>query len=172
MIEHRVLIDVSHMSSRSLDQTLQLLDQADPNRTVPLLATHTACGSFSRADYNLADRHITAIAERQGVIGLIACRHWMAKGFREPKQFSDTMDLIRRHIDHIHDVVGASGDGHRCTGFGSDQDGFIKPALPGLETPAGFTSLEEELVKQYGASVAEQICSVNALRVLKYWGQA
>lgn len=173
MLDHRILVDVTHMSARSLDETLQLLDRLDPNGAVPLLATHSACKALTGARYNLSDEHIAAIARRRGVIGLIACRHWMAMGMRAPKTIGGTMDVICRHIDHIETVVqevdtDLDGD-HLFTAFGSDQDGFIKPSLPGLETPAGFAQVEAELTKRYGAVAAERICSGNALRALEYW---
>ena len=168
MVENRILVDVTHMSRESIDATLLLLDQLDPGGTVPLVATHSACQAFGRASYNVADDHITAVARRGGVIGLIASKHWMAQGFPEPKTFDDTIDIVCRHIDHIRTVVGDPEGVHRFVAFGSDQDGFIKPALPGLKTPAGFVRVEEELVKRYGAAAARDICSGNALRVLRY----
>ena len=168
MVENHILVDVTHMSGKSFAATLRLLDQLDPGGTVPLVATHSACQAFSGVKYNLSDNHIAAIAKRGGVVGLIACRHWMSKGMQEPKTFDQTMDVICRHIDHIRTVVGDPGGVHRYTAFGSDQDGFIKPALPGLEVPAGFMQVEEELTKRYGPVAAANICSGNALRVLQY----
>lgn len=175
MLDHRILVDVTHMSTRSLDDTLQLLDRLDPDGVVPVLASHSACKALTGARYNLSDEHIAAIARRRGVIGLIACRHWMTMGMRAPKTIGDTMDVICRHIDHIETVVqdvdtDLNGD-HLFTAFGSDQDGFIKPSLPGLETPAGFAQVEAELTKRYGAAAAKRLCSGNALRLLEYWGR-
>ena len=65
--------------------------------------------------------------------------------------------------------AGATRRGY--TAFGSDLDGFIKPTMPGLETPAAFARVEQRLIQKYGAAIAGQICSGNALRVLRYWGQ-
>jgi microsomal dipeptidase-like Zn-dependent dipeptidase len=73
------------------------------------------------------------------------------------------MDVIGEHIERIHRVTGS----HDYTALGSDLDGFIKPALPGLETAARFRAVEAELVRRYGPVVAAQICSANALRVLR-----
>ena len=168
MVENRILVDVTHMSRASIEATLRLIDQLDPQGTVPLVATHSACQTFGRAPYNVADDQIAAIAQRGGVIGLIASEHWMAQGFPKPKTFDDSMDIVCRHIDHIRTVVGDPEGVHRFVAFGSDQDGFIKPALPGFETPAGFVRVEEELVKRYGAAAAGDISSGNALRVLRY----
>jgi membrane dipeptidase len=169
MVANRILIDVTHMSTRSLADTLQLLDQLDPQGDVPILATHAACRVFSGAKYNLSDEHIAAIARRRGVIGLIACEHWMARGMDKPKTFADTMQVLFRHIDQIHRLTREPVGVHSFTAFGSDHDGFIKPALPGLDRPGGFVAVEQALADHYGAAVAEQICSANALRVLDYW---
>lgn len=164
MVENGILVDVTHMSARSIDDTLTLLDETDPHRTVPLIATHSAC-KMDGPQYNVSDAHIAAIARRGGVVGLIACEHWMARGLTKPKIFADTVDIMCRHIDRIRQAAGS----HDVAAFGSDQDGFIKPTLPGLESPEGYRQLEAALVTRYGAQVAKQICSGNALRVLEYW---
>jgi microsomal dipeptidase-like Zn-dependent dipeptidase len=164
MVKNHILIDITHMSAASIDETFTLLDQVDPQHTAPVVATHSAC-QFGRLKYNISDEHIAAVAKRHGVVGLIACKHYMADGGTSPETFDDSMDVIFRHVDRIKDVTGC----HAHTGLGSDLDGFIKPTLPGLETPAALRQVEERLSKKYGDAVAEQICSGNALRVLKYW---
>jgi microsomal dipeptidase-like Zn-dependent dipeptidase len=166
MVDERVLIDVTHMSDAATDATLALLDEIDPERRVPLMAGHAAC-LFGSLEYNIGDAHIAAIARRQGVVGLVSGTHYMADGLTKPTTFDESMDVIFRHIDHIRDVTGSDD----YTAFGSDLDGFIKPTLPGLETPAGFARVEQRLILKYGAPVAERICSGNALRVLRYWGR-
>jgi microsomal dipeptidase-like Zn-dependent dipeptidase len=166
MVDEGVLVDVTHMSERAIDDTLALLGRIDPKRHVPLIATHSAC-SFGKLEYNISDRHIEAIAERNGVVGLIACRHYMSDGLPAPQTFDDSMDIIYCHIDRIHKLTGC----YEHVALGSDLDGFIKPTLPGLETPAEFRFVEQELIKQYGQGPAQQICSDNALRVLSHWGQ-
>ena len=166
MVDKGVLVDVTHMSERAIDDTLALLDRIDPKRQVPLIATHSAC-SFGKLEYNISDRHIEAIAERNGVVGLIACRHYMSDGLPAPQTFDDSMDIIYCHIDRIHKLTGC----YEHVALGSDLDGFIKPTLPGLETPAEFRFVEQELIKRYGHGPAQQICSDNALRVLSHWGQ-
>jgi len=164
MVANRILVDVTHMSARSIDDTLKLLDEIDPQGSVPLIATHSAC-KFDGPQYNISDKHIEAIARRHGVVGLIACEHWMANGFKKPKSFADTVDIMCRHIDRIQQAAGS----HEVAAIGSDQDGFIKPTLPGLETPGGYKPLEAALVTRYGEQAAGEICSGNALRVLEYW---
>lgn len=162
LVSNGILVDTTHMSARALEETTRLLDEIDPQRAVPLLATHAAC-RFGRADYNLSDDQIRTIAARGGLIGLIACRHWMADGLPAPKTIDDTLRVLYRHIDRLHHVTGS----HDHTAFGSDQDGFIKPALPGLELPSGFQAVQEGLTVRYGSDVAERICSGNGLRILR-----
>ncbi len=167
MIDEHVLIDVTHMSDPATAATLALLDQLDPAGQVPVFASHAAY-EFGDREYNLKDKEIEAIARRKGVIGLIACPHYMAEGTAKPhpETLDDTMDLIYLHVDRIRQVTGS----HDYTAFGSDHDGFIKPALPGLDSPAGFAEVETRLAQKYGAAVAQQICSGNAMRVLECWG--
>jgi len=165
LVEQRILIDLTHMSPQAMTDTFTRLDRIDPQRRVPVVATHGAY-AFGRLKYNLRDAQLQAIAARRGVVGLIACRHYMADGLPQPNTFDDTIAILCRHIDKIHDVTGS----YDTIAFGSDLDGFIKPTLPGLETPAAFATLEARLTAKYGAAVAQQICSGNALRLLQYWG--
>ena len=166
MVAHGILVDVTHMSAASLRETLQLLDRLDPARTVPVIASHSAA-DFGGLKYNLTDDQIRQIARRRGLVGLIACTHWMARGLSAPKTFQQSVDVICRHIDRLHDVTGS----HEFTAFGSDQDGFIKPTLPGLETPMGLGAVEVELARRYDATVAGMICRSNSRRVLGSWGR-
>lgn len=168
MVDRHVLIDITHMSEAATDETFALLDGAlDAERRVPVIASHAAC-QFGSLEYNISDRHIDAVAKRHGVIGLIACKHYMADGTTrpKPKSFDESMEVVCSHIDRIHGVTGS----HAYAALGSDLDGFIKPTLPGLGSPAVFPAVEQRLALRYGASAAGQICSGNALRVLGYWG--
>ena len=67
------------------------------------------------------------------------------------------------HIDRIGDVT-ATFD-HAV--IGSDLDGFIKPALPGLEHLGRMRYVQDALVSKYGAQVAEKISSGNVLALLR-----
>jgi microsomal dipeptidase-like Zn-dependent dipeptidase len=168
MAENHVLIDITHMSRRAIDATLVLLGRIEQETgattKIPIVATHTAC-QFGKSEYNIADAHIKAVAERNGVIGLIACSHWMADGLAGPTSLDESLALIDKHVDRIFRVTGS----HRFTAIGSDLDGFIKPALPGLNFPRDYENVETHLKGKYGSD-AELICSGNALRLLnEYW---
>ena len=167
LVEQRVLIDLAHMGERALADTFALLDQIDPQRTVPVLCTHAGC-RFGRQEYNLSDDTVQRIAARDGVIGLIFANHQILDGLgrRKPRSLSDSVEVLARHVDRIRALTGS----HRHVGIGSDLDGFIKPTLPGLQTMADMAPLEEALTRRYGAEDARLICFENALRPLRsYW---
>ena len=102
----------------------------------------------------MTEPHIQKIAGRNGVIGLIACDHYMTDGIRERTQtFEQSMDVVSRHIDKLAGLTGS----HAHTALGSDWDGFIKPTLAGLEVPLAFPRVRDFLSQRYGSDVAEQI---------------
>lgn len=179
MVRKRVLIDVSHMSRHSLQDTFELLDELDPARKVPVLATHTGF-RFGKQEYLLDTWAITKIAERNGVIGLIFARHQLEDGpppgltprpsaFGSRRRFRHSLEVLRAHIDAIHKVT----EDFDHIAIGSDFDGFIKPTLASIEDPRAMVQVEAALKKHYGERTAELICSENALRPLRtYWGGA
>jgi microsomal dipeptidase-like Zn-dependent dipeptidase len=165
MVLHRVLVDVTHMSDQSLTDTFTLLDQLDPERRKPVIATHMAC-RFGRLAYNLNDDTIKRIAERNGVLGVIDCRHYTTdRRLRNARDrtLEDSVNVICRHIDHIAEVTGSFDH----IAIGSDLDGYIKPALTGIEHAGRLRDLQEALVRRYGSERARKICSENAVRVLR-----
>lgn len=164
MVDNRVLVDVTHMSGRAFGDTMAMLDVLDPQGRVPVLASHSAC-DFGGLRYNLSDAQIRAIARRGGVVGLIACRHYMARGLSRPRTREESVEVLCRHIDRLRAVTGS----HDTAAIGSDQDGFIKPTLPGLETPSGYDAVPGALAERYGDDVADRICQGNARRVLAHW---
>lgn len=169
MVANRVVVDITHMSDRAATQLFEVLERLDPEREVPVFATHGACRLGSE-EYCLPDETIRKVAARDGVVGLILCDHHMTDGVRrkQTERLKDSLEVLFAHIDHLREVTGS----FRNIGIGSDLDGYIKPALAGLEHMGRMKKLQEELVAKYGAADAEAICSGNALRVLEtYWGR-
>lgn len=178
MVRKRVLIDISHMSQAALDDTFALLDELNPEKTVPVIATHAGF-RFGEQEYMLSEETVTRIATRNGVIGLIFARHQIEDGpplvpsrkaprLSRRKRLEGSVDLLEAHIERIHAITGS----HRHTAIGSDFDGFIKPTLPGLRDMRDMRHLERELRRRYPQD-AELICFGNALRPFQdYWGGA
>lgn len=167
MVRHGVLVDVSHMSARALDDTFALLDELDPERSVPVLASHSAY-RFGGDRYNLDETTVERIAARDGVIGLLLAEHQLTDGvrLRRTSGLADSLEVVFRHLDRIREIAGS----HRHAAVGSDLDGFIKPTLAGLEDAGTLAALEPALAERYGDADAELIASGNALRLLRsHW---
>jgi microsomal dipeptidase-like Zn-dependent dipeptidase len=163
MVDHGILVDISHMSSRSIDDTFALLDERDPGKTVPVIATHMAC-RFGGLEYCFDDDTIRRVTERGGVLGCILCEHYISSGLkRRVRSYDDSLAVLFKHVDRIHDVTGS----YDHVAIGSDLDGYIKPALPGLEHMGHMRRFQQSLRDRYGPAAAEQICNGNALRVLR-----
>jgi microsomal dipeptidase-like Zn-dependent dipeptidase len=147
MYEHKVLIDLSHMRSDALTETLHLLDELDPAAEFPVIASHAGIRfEDSKQHYQLDEDTVRRIAKRDGVVGLILAQHQLNDGIRKrpTKRLEESVEVIARHIDRIEEVAGP---GH--VGLGSDLDGFIKPTMGGLDTAADLAKLRDPLVAHY-----------------------
>jgi microsomal dipeptidase-like Zn-dependent dipeptidase len=168
MVAERVLIDITHMSDTGVDELFALLDRIDPDRAVPVVSTHGGCRLGSE-EYCHSDDTLKRIAARDGFVGFLLCDHHLCDGVRrrQTKTFEDSLEVLCAHIDHLHEATGSM----RYAAIGSDLDGYIKPALAGLEHMGRMTKLQAALSDRYGEDDAALICHGNALRVLEsYWG--
>jgi membrane dipeptidase len=166
MVAHGVIVDISHMRPASVAETLDLLDELDPGRTVPVISSHAGY-RFGKQEYMHDEGQIRRIQQRDGVIGLIMAHHQLNDGIRRKNTstLDETMQVVDQHIARIAQITG----GHLHVAIGTDFDGFIKPTMGGLQSMADLTALEERLKARYGAD-AELIASANVLRILqKVW---
>jgi membrane dipeptidase len=160
LVRERMLVDITHMTERSIADTF-----ATVGPEAPVIASHMAC-RFGKLTYNLTDDVIREVGRRGGVMGVIACKHYMRSGLRSEskvKTFEDSMELVFAHIDRIAQVTGS----HDHAAIGSDLDGWIKPALPGLEHLGRMRYVQDALAARYGAPVADKIASGNLLALLR-----
>ncbi len=166
LVDEGILIDITHMRSQSIRDVLAQLDERDPDKQIPVIATHMAY-RFGGLEYSFDDQTITAVAARGGVLGCILCDHYISSGLHGAKTIDGSIDKLCRHIDKIHELTSSYDN----IGIGSDLDGYIKPALAGLEHMGRMAELQQHLRQRYGDADAEKICSGNALRVLRSeWG--
>ena len=166
MVANRVLVDLSHMRPDAVDATLDLLDDLDPGKQVPVISSHAGF-RFGSQHYMHDEPTVRRIAERDGVIGLIMAQHQLNDGLRKKptENLDDSLAVIDAHIDRIATIT----DGYENIGIGTDYDGFIKPTLSDLEDMRALEQLETHLREKYGAG-ADLMLSGNALRVLaKAW---
>jgi len=167
MVRHGVLVDVTHMSRRALADTFAVLDELDPDRKVPVIASHGAY-RFGSDRYNLSASTVERIAARGGVIGLLLAEHQTADGlrWRRTGSLQESLQVVFRHLDRVREITGS----HRHAAIGSDLDGFIKPTLAGLEDASRLGALPRALAQRYGESDAGLISSGNVLRLLRsHW---
>ena len=162
MVEHGVLVDVSHMDEDAFSETMRLLDQIDGDAKVPVISSHAGY-RFGKQVYMHSEEQVRAIARRDGVIGLIFAQHQLCEGLRKhTSKLEESYAVLQRHIDEIHRITGS----HRHVAIGTDFDGFIKPTLGGFEKSADLEPLEDRLRRDYGDDT-QLLCSENALRALR-----
>lgn len=173
MVKHGVLVDLTHMSERGMEETFALLEELDPHRTIPVLITHIGCslklGPHDKGyEYNVSEKWVRRVAERKGVCGIMYCEHYLRDEQRpKPASRAESFALIEEHIEKLR---GWGGDD--VLAIGSDLDGFIKPTLAGLSSARNHRDLSEWLVGKYGPALATKICHGNALRVFESaWGK-
>jgi microsomal dipeptidase-like Zn-dependent dipeptidase len=175
LVENRVLIDLSHMSPEAIAETLDLMDEIDPGREMPVISTHAGY-RFGKQRYMHDRDTLKRIAERGGVAGLIMAQHQLndgnesllPKGKKQTETLEQSLPILFRHIDAIAAATGDDdGPSYDHIGIGSDLDGFIKPTIGGVEDAADLARLEAPLRERYGDEDAEKIMGQNALRVLR-----
>lgn len=164
MVEHGVILDISHMRQDALDETFALLNSLDPEGHVPVLASHVGY-RFGEQEYMLDEPTIREIKRRNGLIGLILAQHQLLDFKPKPRtagSFEQSCAVIFDHIDKLAEITG----GYEHVAVGTDFDGFIKPTLTGLESMEDLAQLETALDAKYPEH-AELIKSQNALRLLR-----
>jgi microsomal dipeptidase-like Zn-dependent dipeptidase len=162
MATNGILIDVTHMSEPSMNDTFKLLDDLGGTDRIPVIATHMAY-RFGDLAYNLNEENVERIARRGGLLGLICCEHYISDPSAKPESFTQSFERLCRHIDKICEITHSQDH----IAFGSDIDGYIKPALPGLEHLGRMHRLQQALADRYGPDAASKFSSGNALRVIR-----
>ena len=163
MVEHRVIVDISHMRPDAVTETFELLNRLDPQCRLPVISSHAGY-RFGGQKYMHDDDTIREIQRRDGVVGLILAQHQLNDGLKTPSdgKLADSVDVICRHIDKIREITGS----HRHVAIGTDFDGFIKPTMWELEDMRAMKDLERELRRRYPTD-ADALLWENTLRVLR-----
>jgi microsomal dipeptidase-like Zn-dependent dipeptidase len=141
--KHDVTIDLAHASEALIDDVLARTE-------APVVVSHTGVRATCDSPRNLSDRHIRAIAERGGVIGV---------GLWERAVCGSTLDATARAMRHVADLVGVEH-----VALGTDFDGTVSvpvdaaglPRLTAALLEAGFTKTE-----------VQKIMGDNVVRVLR-----
>jgi len=145
-----VMIDVSHVNKKSLQDVLEYTDAT-------VVATHSGAYAINNHPRNLSDEHIKEIARRGGIIGSV-----FYPWFLNNTDQATIADVIK-HINHIRHLTGSVDH----IALGSDFDG-IDVTPDGLENVAAFPNLTKALlIEGYSENEVVKMLGANALRVFK-----
>ena len=145
--EKRMVLDLAHASSRTIDEALAL-------STRPVLVSHTGVKGTCDNPRNLSDAQLRGVAKTGGVIGI---GFWGGPQESAAVCGSEPEDIVRA----IRHAVRVAGVDH--VGLGSDYDGTV----PVPFDAAGMAELTDALLRA-GLSDEEtaKIMGGNVLRVL------
>ncbi len=126
-------LDLSHMAEQA---AFEALDRYDG----PLLASHSNPRHFVPSDRHLSDDLIRAIAERDGVIGVVLFNRFLKRDWSpaERKELV-TLNHVVDVIDYVCQLVGDAAH----VGLGSDFDGGLgREAVPAeIDTVADLSKI-------------------------------
>jgi microsomal dipeptidase-like Zn-dependent dipeptidase len=141
--KRNVIIDLAHASEPLIDDILARTDE-------PVVVSHTGVRGTCDSPRNLSDRHIKAIAEQGGVIGV---------GIWERAVCGDTPTAPARAMRHVADLVGVEH-----VALGTDFDGTVSVPFDA----AGLPHLTDALLNAgFSPNEIQQIMSENVVRVLR-----
>lgn len=137
MAEHKVLLDITHMSEKASLEALERYPGV-------VVASHCNSRALVPSPRQLSDEQIRLLGERDGLIGVVLFNPFLRAGQRkgDPKA-QVTLDHVTAHIDHICQVLGEAAH----VGIGSDLDGGFGAAdIPtGLDSAADLPNLAAAL---------------------------
>jgi microsomal dipeptidase-like Zn-dependent dipeptidase len=140
---HGVMIDLAHASEALIDDVLARTDD-------PVVVSHTGVRATCDSPRNLSDRHIRAVAETGGVIGI---------GIWDTAVCGDTPAAAARAMRHAADLVGVEH-----VALGTDFDGTVQVPFDA----AGLPHLTDALLEAgFSPGEIRQILGGNVVRTLR-----
>lgn len=128
MCDIGMAIDVSHLSDAGIDDILDIADR-------PIFASHSNARAVYDHRRSLSDRHIKAIAEQGGVVGVnFYCKQLRGDGD------ASIADIVA-HILHILEIGGSD-----CPAIGSDFNGMVD-YLDDMQNSSMLPNLAEALLQ-------------------------
>ena len=140
------VLDVSHMSDRSIEESLEVFNG-------PVEASHSACRALSPGNRQLPDHLVRSVVERNGVIGIPMSANMLFQPTKHNIDVSDgpaersfdlyrdvfpeqgpergkyrwpreavTLEDVGDHIDHVCQIAGDASH----VGIGGDTDGITQ----------------------------------------------
>ena len=154
MAELGFIWDISHLAEEGIWQGLDL-------EFPRVCASHANARALTPTDRHLGDEVIRAVAEQDGVIGLVLYNGFLEPSWKQDRSISVTLNKhLRRHANYIADL---SGWNH--LGIGSDLDGGFGLEESPLEIETVADLYKVGLVVP--AEVREAVLSTNWLNFLR-----
>jgi membrane dipeptidase len=163
MAELPMAFDLAHANQGTFFEVLERIGDR------PVLTSHALCRALTDIPRNLSDDQLRALAERDGVVGLMALPF-----VTDPDE--PTVGRLIDHVDHLAETIGIE---HVCLGgdfvrqlelsgaFGVAEMA-LETELEGLAGPAEYPRLFEALrARGYAEADLRAIASENLLRVLR-----
>lgn len=138
-----VVIDLSHISSESMDEILSIA-------TRPVVVSHGGVRGTCDNNRNLTDGQIRAVADTGGVVGI---------GYWDTAVCGMTPSAVVDAIEHVISVAGIGS-----VGLGSDYDGSVEV---GWDTSQIAVITDELLSRGHSEEDIAAIMGGNTLRVLQ-----
>lgn len=157
-----IAFDLAHANEGTF---FEVLDRVGDR---PVLVSHALCRAVHDHPRNLSDDQLRALAERDGVVGLMALPFVMHESER-------SLSYLIDHVDHLAQTVGIEhvclgGDFSRQIELSGAEGAPVEPAMAidGLSGPEEYPALFEALRNRgYGNEVLQAIARENLLRVLR-----
>lgn len=165
-----ILVDVSHASDRAAWDILG-------TTAAPVVASHSNARALCDHPRNLTDDMIRAVADTDGVVGVVAV----------PNFISDAEPSIRGWVDHLDHMINLVGADHVGLGadffeygwragaapgiaesdFGGPRAAFVRPEFEGMQSPADLPGLTAEMRRRgFEERDLHKIYRANFLRVM------
>ena len=143
-----MMVDLAHVGRRAFLDAARLSAK-------PVMVSHTGIAAARPLWRNLDDDQIRAVAEKDGVIGIIFAWRYICREGR-----GDVRELLP-HFEHVRKLVGA-----RHLALGSDFDGAVVP-VRGLEDASQLPAVTQLLLDaKWGEEEIRGVLGENLLRVL------
>ena len=160
MADVGMMLDLSHLAEKAFWEAIDRYEG-------PVAVTHANPRALVPTPRHLSDRMIRAVAERDGVIGIVPFNGFLRPDWsRSDGKEAVALRDVAAAIDHVCQVVGDA----RHVGLGSDFDGgFGAESTPaGIETVADLRKIAPVLLEMgYGEEDVAAVMGENWLRVLR-----
>jgi membrane dipeptidase len=160
MANFNAILDLSHLAEAAY------LEAVDRYPGV-IIASHSNPRHFCNTDRHLSDEMIRRLAERDGVMGIVAYNRFLSNRWSWGDRKSDVpLSIYLDAIDYVCQITGSAAH----VGIGTDLDGgFGAESTPeGIDTVTDLLQIGTKLAERgYSQADVEAILSGNMLRKLR-----